>query len=373
MHINAFPPEILVNIFEQGKSSPLLDIGGSTLLFAVSQVCAAWRALAHAYPMLWDDLRLSASSSTLKARNLLARYEGPTISVTLDARTTSAGRIAYWNLLNIIMAHAPRVRVMRFIGSAKSLRNFSRACSNHQFLQLQELVIVLFSEEADAMPSNFGVTINGPKLNSVSITGTCPLVRGNYTHLRHLHVESSGYFVHFDQRDGVLEQQILDLESLSITSSPFPLLQDPALFPMDSSITSLTLSRLTEPATSSRRLGLFLRLVRMPLLRHLEASFLEGYILAEFLKSLRPQDGARPRYPVLQSLKFESLTLAWMDDADAFHAVQSISKFYLVDVDPTPVMRLLEGNPQICPKLREIRLGEEDSVLVLPSRAQRIS
>ncbi|KAJ7688882.1 hypothetical protein B0H17DRAFT_648676 [Mycena rosella] len=355
MHVNAFPPEILVNIFEQGKSSPACEIGGSTLLFTVSQVCAAWRAIAHGYPFLWDDLRLSARSSPQKAKNLIARYKGPTIAVTVDRSTTPPDPIAYWNMLNAVTAQAVRLRSLRFIGPAASLRLFSRACVRYTFPRLRDLVFI----ESAAVPDQGvppHISIEAPNVASLAYTRMVPLRRGNYPRLRELQLEDSAYFVHFDQPDGFVEQQLLELQVLSITASPLPLLRNPSLCPTDSNIVSLKLCGLRTADIAPDSLAGFFRIVRMPLLRRLEVSGLVDYLLDEFIHSLAPTGRLPPRYPVLKSLTLRSLSLAEID-GNSLHAVQSVSKMRLVDLDPRPLVHILERDHRVCPNVREIRLG----------------
>ncbi|KAJ7747120.1 hypothetical protein DFH07DRAFT_831205 [Mycena maculata] len=365
MHINAFPPEILLNIFELGKATQPFDIGGSTLVFVISQTCATWRTITHTYPILWDDLRLTARSSPSKARNLLARYDGPSISVTVDRRTMPADPLTFWNVLCLVTAHAARFRALHFIGPAISLRLLSRACSHHKFSQLRDFVVVQSEEEPQ--PVRASLSINAPKLSSLSLTGTFPLVPGNYPWLRELRLDHSAYFVHFNQPVGVLEPQLLELQVLSIISSVLPLLLDPSLFPADSSIVSFVLCNLRERDVAPGSLSQFCRLVRMPLLEHLEVSGLTGYLWDEFAHSLRHSGSSRPKYPALKSVTFRSLSLTGITNADSLHAVQSVSELRLIDVNPHPLVEILEQDHRMCPKLRQIRLAGSQ-VLWLSSR-----
>ncbi|KAJ7433698.1 hypothetical protein B0H11DRAFT_2121129 [Mycena galericulata] len=361
MHINSLPPEIRMNIFEQGKSTHPLEIGGSTLMFTISQVCAAWRAITHTYPTLWDDLRLTARSSSLKVRNLLARSDGA-ISITIDHRVMREGDpVTYWNILNVLVASAARFRTMRFIGPARSLRLLSRACSQHTFPHLRELVVV--KSEEDIFPMRLNISIDAPNLDSLSLTGTSPTIFGNYPRLRELCLDRSGYFIYFDQPDAVLEKQF-PFEILRITSSPLPLFPDLSIQPSYSSIVSLTLCRLRETDIAPGFLTRFCQLVCMPLLEHLEVSEVTGYLWNEFARSLRRSGSAHPKYPVLKSLTFRSLSLTGFDDADSLHAVQSISELRLIDVDPSPLVRILEEDINIFSKIREIRLANGEVVRI---------
>ncbi|KAJ7453379.1 hypothetical protein FB451DRAFT_1281069 [Mycena latifolia] len=360
MHINAFPPEILVNIFEQGKASAPTEIGGSTLLFAVSQVCVAWRSIAHRYPALWDDLHFSARSSPQKARNLFARYQGPTIAVTIDRSMPPSDPIAYWNLLNSVTAEAERLRSLRFVGPARSLRLLSHACVRHTFPQLKELAFI----ESAAVPEAGDpqhISIDSPNLVSLSFTRLLPLGKGTYPHLRELTLEESRYFIHFDQPDGFIEPWLLDLDVLSITTSPLPFLRNPALRPTDSSLVSLRLCGLRPADVAPDSLARFLRLVRMPFLQCLEVSGLVDYLQDEFIHALC----ALPGYPLLRSLTLRSISLAGIEwHGDALRAVQSVAEIHLVNVDPQPLVRMLDRDRAVCPNLREIWLGGAEVVRI---------
>ncbi|KAJ7501000.1 hypothetical protein B0H11DRAFT_753105 [Mycena galericulata] len=361
MHINSLPPEIRLNIFDQGKSTPPFEIGGSTLMFTISQVCAAWRAITHTYPTLWDDLRLTLSSSPLKVRNLLARCDGA-ISVTFDTRVIPGGNpVKYWNTLDVLVANAARIRALRFIGPARAVRFLSRACSHHTFPQLRELVVVKSEEDTYSMRLN--KSIDAPNLDSLSLTGIFPPILGNYPRLRELCLDRSRYFISFDQRDAVLQQQLLELEILRITSCPLPRFADLSIHPRDSSIVSLTLWRLREVDIAPGFLTRFFQLVCMPHLEHVEVSKVTGYLWNEFAQSLRRSGSAGPKYPVLKSLTFRSLSLTGFD-ADSLHAVQSISELRLIDVDPSPLVRILEEDVDMVPKIREIRLGDLEVVRI---------
>ncbi|KAJ6488433.1 hypothetical protein DFH09DRAFT_1209473 [Mycena vulgaris] len=366
MHINAFPPEILINIFEQGKSTAPREVGGSTLLLAVSQVCAAWRAIAHAYPMLWDDLRLTARSSPQKARNLFARHRGGTVAVTLDRSMAPPDPIVYWNLLNIVMTHAERLRALRFIGPTAALRLLSRACVRHTFPMLRALVVV--EPAAELGPGMLNpLSINAPNLSFLSLTGTQFLLgdKDKLPTLRELHLEESKFFAYFDQADGCIEPELLDLEILTLTGGPLPLLRDPSLHPADSNLVALRLW-LTLLDVAPDSLAGFFRLVRMPRLQHLDIAGLAGYLWEEFLGVLRPKGHSPPRYPLLKSLTFRSLVLTGID-VNALRGVHSITILQLIDMDPCPLVSILEGDHRVCPMIRELWLmGGE--ILRLPSR-----
>ncbi|KAJ7088117.1 hypothetical protein C8R44DRAFT_819498 [Mycena epipterygia] len=394
MPVNVLPPELLLSIFEHGTSSPPDAIGGSTFLLIVSQVCSLWHGVTESYPTLWDDLRLSGNSSPAKAKYLLTRsqrypFQGAPIpipiSVTIDRRTTPADPIAYWNMLNVVTAQAERIQVLRFVGQAASLGVLSRACVRHRFPQLRELVVIESAEAPPGGSSFWTISIDAPNLTSSSFTRTAPLVKTRFTTLRHLHLDESGYFVHFDQPESVLEPQLLALETLSITASPLPLLLDPAIYPMDSNIVCLTLSSLRPDDVPPGTLMRFLHLVRTPLLQSLEFCGLADYLLHEFLQSLRGGLHGAPKYPVLRTLTLRALSLAGVDgslwraafdsdadSADSLHAVQTISEIRLDGVDPLPLMRLLKAHPRVCPKVREIRFGRGAALrLRLKSREGR--
>ncbi|KAJ7076745.1 hypothetical protein B0H15DRAFT_577013 [Mycena belliarum] len=369
MPIHDFPPEILVHIFELGKACPLGDIGGSALLLPVSQVCATWRSISHRYPSLWNDVHLSSLSSPQKAHNLLARYDGPTLSVTLDDREVPPNTIAWWNVLNLaVTAQAPRLCELRFIGSTDSLPLFYRACWP-SFPSLRSLEMV-DSDSFPFSPQRQERNIDAPNLVTLSLTRTMPRGNVNYPCLRELRLTHCGFYDPSDQPDGLVEPLPFDLERLSITASPVPswLRRDPEtrLLSMDSRLTSLALCNLNQSQTAPGWLRYFLHIVRMPCLQRLEAAGLTGCIRREFIQAL----ARRPGYPQLQVLTLRAISLPRIEsgNSDPLFAVRSVVRIHLVDVDPKPLVRVLERDRAVCPNVTQLLLTG-GAVLRLSSRA----
>ncbi|KAJ7025521.1 hypothetical protein C8F04DRAFT_1269138 [Mycena alexandri] len=370
MAINAFlPNEVLINLFEQGKSSEPFEIGGSTLMLQISQTCAAWRTITHTYPILWEDIRLTACSSPRKARNLLARSEGGPIAVTIDGRPMPRDQLALWNVLNLIMAQDARLRSLHVVGTFAFLRVLARACLRHYFPQLLRLTVD-GREDPDpgsipptghsiivrAVASISTLSTDVPNLTKLSLVNTSPPIIGNYPQLRTLRLDNSGYLKHFKQPELVVEPEILALETLIVHKSALPLFTHPALLPADSNIVIFVLADLLEHDLPAGALSRFLRLLRMPRLEHLEVKNIHGYLWDEFVQSLRHDGGpSPPKYPHLMVLHFRELRLTGIRDLHSLHAVQTVQEIGVFDVDWKPLWEVLERYGRACPNIRSLR------------------
>ncbi|KAJ7737103.1 hypothetical protein B0H16DRAFT_1730515 [Mycena metata] len=385
MSINTvLPNEVLINVFEQGKSSKPFEIGGSTLMLQLSQTCAAWRKITHSYPNLWEDIRLTACSSPKKARNLLARSEGGPIAVTIDGRPVPPEPLALWNVLNLVMAEDARLRSLHVLGASAFHRLLARACLRHSFPQLLWLTVDQ-REEPDpgsAAPGGHSIIVRAiasisalgtdvPNLTTLTLANTSPSIIGTHPHLRTLRLDNSGYLKLFQQPEGVIEPEILALKTLMVERSGLPLLTHPALFPADSNIVILVLADLLEHDLPPGSLSRFLRLVRMPRLEHFEVTNIHGYLWDEFVQSLRHDGGpAPPKYPHLKVLSFRKLRLTGIRDVHSLHAVQSVQHIGVFDVDWKPLWEVLERYGRACPNIRSLRRDWE-TVLIIPSRQPR--
>ncbi|KAJ7130669.1 hypothetical protein C8R46DRAFT_672787 [Mycena filopes] len=378
------PSEVLINVFEQGKSSQPFEIGGSTLMLTVSQTCAMWRKITHTYPVLWADVRLTACSSPRKARNLLARSEGGPIALTIDGRPTPNDDIALWNVLNLVVRQDARLRILHVVGAAAFLRLLARACIRHGFPRLWELVVDQ-REDLDPgtiTPAGYSIIMrdvaslstlstDAPNLTRLSLVNTSPSIIGTYPELRTLWLDNSGYLKLFKQPERIIEPELLALETLVVKKSALPFLTHPSLLPADSNLVRLVLADLLEHDLAPGALARFLRLVRMPRLTHLEITNVHGYILDEFLQSLRPASisapSPPPKYPRLDVLVFRELCLNGIRDAHALHAVQTVREICVFTVDWKPLWEVLERCRQACPHVRTLRYDWQ-TVVGIPSR-----
>ncbi|KAJ7223390.1 hypothetical protein GGX14DRAFT_658033 [Mycena pura] len=132
----------------------------------------------------------------------------------------------------------------------------------------------------------------------------------------------------------------MQLEVLSVTASPLPLLLNKALYPAAASLVSLTLARLPCAHMPPGTLARFLRLVRLPALQHLALEALKGPLWTEFVvDALRAQGpGQTPAFPALRDLVLAGLGDAGADaDASALHGVQTVEYIRLDGVEPQPL------------------------------------
>ncbi|KAJ7485065.1 hypothetical protein B0H11DRAFT_1149707 [Mycena galericulata] len=354
MHVNDLPAETLIEIFGQAKSSAPFDVGGSTVIISISQVCGTWRIIALDSPTLWNDIRLSSRSSLFKFDQLSARSKDSLISVAIDCRTSTSSPtklIHYWTLFNGLLVQRDRICALNVIAPIHILSLLSRVLMQ-TFSRLQCLNVE--QEFAPNLAPDSRVVDKVPpwKLESLSILRLKSLALTAITtmhlpyDLQELYIKESG-FSEFSL-PGKPPTYFDKLNKLSIVSSPLPLFSGP---PTHTQIVSLTLSKLRTADNSPGNLAHFLFTFRMPALEHLTIDSLHGYLWDEFVDRLVDAE-----YPALRSVTFQSITLAGMDEA-RLRAFASISKLRLIDVETQPILRILESNPRTCPQVREIDVG----------------
>ncbi|KAJ7226984.1 hypothetical protein GGX14DRAFT_693073 [Mycena pura] len=363
MHIDELAPEILLEIFEWAKASPPFAVGGSAIIISISQVCRKWRDITCDSTLLWDDVRLTSGSSQFKLEQLLARSSGSPLSISIDYRATNAALWYHRRMLEVIVVHRRRIRALHVIAPLHILSLLSREvfCLGADFPLLcrlhvtQEFLPSRKPDErtVDKVPCcRWTSSWHAPQLRSLSVSAITPTTCGIPGRLKELHVQDSGYFVQSVAcaSDGNLETAIshfLNLEVLSITSSPLPSLA--RCRPIDTQIVSLTLAHLRTADIPPGTLARFLFTLRMPSLRHLSLNSLSGYLWEELVGWLSNA--------ALRSVAFESLAPTAVDE-QCLRALPSISELRLVDVDPQPILCILASNPNICPALREIDVGK---------------
>ncbi|KAJ6552060.1 hypothetical protein DFH09DRAFT_1167794 [Mycena vulgaris] len=361
MHIDDCPTEILLYIFEQANSSPPFTAGGSTLTILISQVCRTWRSITLSSTTLWRDLRISSGSSLFKLDQLFARSQGSLISVTVDCRAPATPLAHYWKLLKGVTAHSTRVDALDVIAPVYVLSMLSRVVIGNQFPWLRRLHVVhAFAshvgpeDEISWRVPLWKMTVDSPHLRSFSISAITPTNYRRLNFLRELHVKESGYFVREIPADHFLE-----LQTLSITASPLPSLLGCAI---DTHIVSFTLSDLRAVDIPRGTLSHLLSTLRMPALQHLAIDGLSGYIWEELVCWL-----ADAQYPALRSVVFRSLVLTGMDER-CLRAFASVLTVRLIDVDPEPVVRILESNPRICTGVRAIDVEINGTLCICRTR-----
>ncbi|KAJ7485056.1 hypothetical protein B0H11DRAFT_1149545 [Mycena galericulata] len=358
MHISNLPPELHIEIFHQAKSSAPFDFGGSTAIMSISQVCGTWRSIALDSPALWNDIRLSPRSSLSKLGQLSSRSKGSLISVAVDCTTSScAPKLEhYWALLHGLSVHRDRICALDVIAPTYVLSLLSQVLLE-ELPQLRSLHVVQESEPHPAPDEPVVHKVHSwsffpfaPHLQSLSITAITP-THYSYCDLQELEIKESGYFlVHrfpATKRETPLAH-FMKLKRLSIISSPLPVFREP---PTNTRIVSFTLSKLRTADIPPDTLARFLSTLRMPSLAHLAIDSLHGYLWDEFVQWL---PGAK--YPALQSVTLESIALAGIDER-CLRSFASVSTLRLIDMDPLPILRLLESNPHICPEIRKIDIG----------------
>ncbi|KAJ7689038.1 hypothetical protein B0H17DRAFT_1067552 [Mycena rosella] len=350
MHVDDFPTEILVHIFQQAKSSAPFAVGGSTLTILISQVCRTWRSIALDSAALWNDLRITSGSSLFKLDQLFTRSKGSLISVTVDCRAPATPLAHYWKLLKSVTAHSAHIAALDFIAPLHVLSMLSRVVIGNHFPRLQRLHVVQASaphvrpeDEINWRVPVWKMAVDCPHLRYLFIHALTPMSHEKLHFLRELHIKESGYFIRETPVDHLVE-----LQTLSIASSPLPSSTD---CPADSQIISLALADLRAIDIPRGTLTRFLSTLRMPALQYLAIEGLAGYLWDEFALWL-----ADAQYPVLRSVALESVPLTGMDE-QCLRAFSSVSTLRLTHVDPGPVVRILESNPRICPNLRAIDVG----------------
>jgi len=374
MHVNDLPSEILIEIFDQAKSSAPFALGGSTITVPISQVCRAWRVIALDSGALWNDVRLSSRSSPSKLDQLVSRSKGSLISVAIDCASVAPQRTTtltqYGALLDPLLVHRERICALDFIAPPHvlSLLVVTRVLSSG-YPELRRLQVVQESpphltadEEIIRKVPLWGLAIFAPQLHSLSITATTPTFHHFFDRLKELHVKESGYFAVSRTPNGSPKTSLplfSGLERLTITSSPLPLLVD--IPPTDTQLVAFTLSTLRTADIPPCTLAHLLCTLRMPALEHLTIHSLHGYLWDEFVRWL-----ADAQYPALRSVTFESLTLTGIDKR-CLHAFASVGTLRLIDVDPEPVVRILESSPDICRDVHEIDIGL-NGMLQIPGR-----
>jgi hypothetical protein len=353
MPIDAFPTEILLHIFEQGNCSTPFDAdAGSALIIAVSQVCRTWRNVALDSATLWTDIHISSGSSLFKLDQLFARSKGLLVSVTADCRVPVKPLAHYWKLLKGVTEHSARVAALDVIAPLHVLSMLSRVVVGRKFPHLRRLHIVQAfrihvgaEDEIKGRVPLWKMSIEAPDLRALSIDAITPTSHERFHLLKELQVKESEYF-----GCEIPVDHFLALHTLSITSSPIPsLLGCPS--PADTQIVSLTLSDLRAIDIPRETLKQLLTTLRMPALEHLTIDGLAGYLWDEFIYWL-----ADAQYPALRSVSLGSVSLACVDEP-CLRAFASISALRLIHTDPGRIVRILEANPQICPRVRTIDCG----------------
>ncbi|KAJ6558286.1 hypothetical protein B0H19DRAFT_1070814 [Mycena capillaripes] len=361
MHIDDLPTEILVHIFDEAMSDPPFAIGGTTLTLSISQVCGTWRSIALESTALWRDIRISAKSSLYKLSQLLARSKESLVSISIDctAQTTSLSHC--WELLKGVVAHRVRICALDIIAPLHILSILAHTIIHvgRDFPCLRRLRVVqkfsphLGPEEnvMNRVPT-WRLNLDSPQLQSLSITAITPTNHSQFNPLKELQIKESGYFVQSlgeDESRGTPSAHFAELQILSIICSPLPTL--PSVYPTDTHIVSFTLSNLRTADIPRGTLARFLSVLHMPSLQHLVIQSLFGYLWDEFVCWL-----TNAQYPTLCSVAFESLDLIGLD-AQCLGAFASVSTLRLIEVDSQHVVRVLESNPLICPRVQAIDVG----------------
>ncbi|KAJ7083991.1 hypothetical protein B0H15DRAFT_403005 [Mycena belliarum] len=315
MHVNDFPPEILIHVFQQAT-------GGSSLTIFISQVCRAWRGIALDSPLLWNDLRISSGSSLYKLDQLFARSRGLIVSVTVDCRAPATPLAHNWKLLKGVVAHRARIGALDFVAPQHVLSMLSRVVIGNQFPHLQRLHVVQAAaprvrpeDEIVWRVPLWKMTFDSPHLRSLSIDAVIPTNHERFRFLRELRIKESGYFMHEIPVD-----HLLGLQTLSIAASPLPSLTG---FPADSQLASFTLSDLRTIDNPRGTLTRLLETVRMPALQHLVVDGLSGYLWNELVRWL-----ADAEYPALRSVALEAVQLSDMGKQH-LHAFATVSALRL--------------------------------------------
>ncbi|KAJ7140043.1 hypothetical protein C8R43DRAFT_602053 [Mycena crocata] len=359
MHVLDLPPEILLEIFNQALSSRPFAPGGTTVTILISQVCSGWRTITSDSAALWRDLRISSGSSLPKLAELLHRSRGLLVSVTIDCRAAHAPLAHHWELLTGVMERRARIAALAVIAPIHVLSMLSRIIIRvgTHFPYLRHLNIAQeFAPNIVGLNDNqemihtvpfWKSALDARHLKSLSIAGVTPVDHQKANQLECLQVKDSGYFVHPElwienTSMGAPMAHFAELKVLSIASSPLPLL--PAC-PASTRIVSLTLSGLRTADIPPGTLARFLSALRMPALQHLKISGLLGYLWDEFICWLPDAE-----YPALHSVAFEGLELRGMDEG-CLQAFASVSALRLVDMDAGPIVRMLEFNPGLCPRV----------------------
>ncbi|KAJ7639291.1 hypothetical protein FB45DRAFT_905215, partial [Roridomyces roridus] len=231
------PTEILLNIFKQAIDSGPFEPGGTAMALALSQVCAAWRAVALDCPEFWRHIRLSSASSLSKLAEISSRSKGGHISVAMDHRQPSPTRTIthQWSLLNSLTGHRERIHTLSVIAPIRVLDLLSSVLfrARHDWPHLRCLNIAQGypSRTETAELWNIGVTDWRhllPSLDRLSIVGVTPTLYDYELRLKELHVKESDYFTlarHSPTESdyGVrFTSYFREIQKLSIVSSPLP-------------------------------------------------------------------------------------------------------------------------------------------------------
>ncbi|KAJ7725183.1 hypothetical protein B0H16DRAFT_1594948 [Mycena metata] len=359
MPIDDLPVEILVEIFTFAMMSPLFAFGGSNSIILTSHVCRTWRDITLDSTILWRDIRISPSTSLLQASQLFARSKGSPISVSIDAESPTATLGHCMALLQCVAVERVRIRALYVQAPLYILSMLSRVVfsAEAKLPQLQSLVVIQeYSPHLNGtgrtrdLVTRWILNLDAPQLQSLAIAAVTPTSHSAFGRLIELNIQKSGYF-ELSSADGALGPPLahfLKLEVLSIAASPLPTLL--ACHPTDTCIVSLTLSDLRSADIPPRVLSHFLSTLRMPALEHLVIERLYGRLWDEFVAWLR--DPAA-QYPALRTVFFDSLEFTDIDEK-CLRAFTSVSTLGMTCIDPWPLLRILESNPRVCPRLRAV-------------------
>ncbi|KAK7039384.1 hypothetical protein R3P38DRAFT_475971 [Favolaschia claudopus] len=358
MDSHDLPPEMLVEILKWARLSPLFTLCGTSTLVSVSQVCRRWRAVAIGTSLLWNDVQFSSNFSPCMLSSVLSRSGVLPISISLDLHRSNPNLVQCRSLLESVVSHRSCIRGLAIRAPIYILTILSRAISRIgndfpvlEFLNVDHTISPTLQE--DDVPTIYSVlpcrlNLNAAKLESLSVTGATITPLATAYRLKELHVDKSANFSQLDV------SSIDQLETLSVKQSPFPIVPV-AEEPIETRLVSLTLCDLRIADISPGDFTAFLSTIRMPCLEHLVIDGLFGYLWDEFIQC--GQAGAL-HYPALRSVTLESVDLtAGLDEGFFRNTFSSVWTLRLLDVNFKAVLRILEGNPLVCPQLREIDTG----------------
>ncbi|KAJ7025155.1 hypothetical protein C8F04DRAFT_1129475 [Mycena alexandri] len=354
MPVDDLPPEILVEIFNLAMESPSFAFGGSDLIIWISHVCRMWRRYTRFCHSLARHPHLIVGF-VAPGLPIVRSLQGITYFCLNQRRVTDLDAQSLHGAVE--MCSGRTSAHTRAICSSPTLHSqYDVACNLQHRGKISpasmpsrypRILAAQMHRENKRPGASWMLNLDAPQLQSLSIAAVTPASHRAFGQLRELNVQKSGYF-ELSSADGPLGTPLahfLGLEVLNIAASPLPTL--PGYHPTDTCIVSLTLSDLRSADIPPRVLSHFLSTLRMPGLEHLVIERLYGRLWDEFVAWLR--DPAA-QYPTLRTVSFNSLGLAGIDER-CLRAFTSASTLQMTFVDPWPILRILESNPQACPLL----------------------
>ncbi|KAF7348091.1 hypothetical protein MSAN_01761700 [Mycena sanguinolenta] len=342
MSISNNPTEVLLQIFHNAVAVSSLQLGsGTAVAFPISQVCRRWRHIALDSPALWDDVRFSSAvykRSTTMLDEVLSRSGTRPLRVVFSYCEPFQGRqmVDFAPFFHKMVEVCHRFWAIYAMMPRYAMLELSATLGHRIFPLLVHLHLV----QNDYLTPAAVTFENAPSLSVVHLE--------NITFCRNRN--RSARIALQSQFEDIAAPVMDRIHKLTIIRSPTPIFEpNPVHYPIKIALRSLTLDKM------DRTFGLlqFFTTFHMPHLQHIEINMESSK--SRFSSQFRRALVSPAIYPALRSAKFTAFSFAHITP-EFCHALPALEALVLVDIEPSPLLRLLRADASLCPALHEFSM-----------------